>query len=396
MKLYCKIVLLLIVGLVSLHFNVRGQCMTLPQPLFLQAPDSICAEKKELVIKASKVALNGAKYLWRMPLKDTLTADSILRIVSPSVIYSGNYSVAIVVDTCRTAFFGPINVQVIGVQRTNADTVKTVITCGSSEILLNSTYKLSGKITGQWVGTEGVTFDKLNAPTTVAKGLKEGESLAIWMLSTSVCPFFLRDTFLIRREITPVLQTDGVTLNIGEASKTIHLGQVAGSNLDLIKDVTITVTKQPKNGTIEILSDGKRLKYNRGTKFTGRDAFELKVCNLRCQNLCSGAVPYTIDVFFDERYPNVTIPKILAPNEATNANAFRIEKVEDYPKNELLIMNRWGSVLMKFVNYNNNIAWNGIGENGILPAGAYYYIFQAEDKDGKPLKPLTGIFYIIN
>ncbi len=386
----------LIIGLIALPLFSFGQCLTLSEPLFLQAPDSICATQKALVLKTSKAKESGAKYLWRTPIDSIITTDSILRIDNPSARYSGDYYVSILLETCRSAFFGPINVQVIGVQKTKADTLKTLIACKSAEINVTSAFKTDGKITGQWLGTEGVTFDKPNAPTTTVKGLKVGENMAIWVLSTSVCPFFVKDTFLIRHEIAPVLETDGVILKAGEASKTIHLGQVAGSNLNLIKDVSIVITKPPRNGSLEILSDGKRLKYKRGASFQGQDAFAVQVCNLKCLNLCSAPIAYTVDVQFDERYPNVTMPKMLAPQDVGEAHLFKIEKVEDYPENELKIMNRWGNVLAQFSNYKNTTAWDGTKDNNVLSTGAYYYIFQAKDPKGKPLKALSGIFYIVN
>ena len=394
MKTYSHI-LLFIINMITMSVSCFGQCITLSEPLFLQAPDSICAEKKELVIKASRVKETGAKYFWRTPIKDTITSDSVLKITNISTLNTGNYFVAIMVDTCKTELFGPIHVQVMGVEATKKDSVKRVMTCNSSQINITSTYKTSPSVFGQWVGTEGVIFDNPKSPTTLVKGLQQGESRVIWLLSTSVCPFFVKDTFIIQHEVAPMLQTDGLTLKVGEASETIHLGYVAGSNLNLITDVQINITKPPRHGILDILSDGKRLKYNRNDDFKGRDAFELTVCNMKCPNLCSAPVPYTIDVLFDDRYPNITFPKLLAPKSMSDARVFRIEKVEDYPENELHILNRWGNVLVSFKNYKNQTAWDGNFNSDLLPSGAYYYLFQAQDPKGKPLKPLASIFYIV-
>ncbi len=394
MKTYSHI-FLAIISMIILPIASFAQCLTLSEPLFLQAPDSICAEKKELVIKASRVKGNGVKYFWRTPMKDTVTTDSTLRIANPSVLNSGDYFVAIALDSCRTELFGPVNVQVVGVQKTKTDTVKRIIICNSSEISITSNYKTSHSVFGQWRSTEGVVFDKLKSPTTLVKGLPQGKTMVVWLLSTTACPFFVTDTFIIQHEVAPELQTDGLTLKVGETSKTIHLGQVAGSNLNLITDVKINITKPPKHGILEKLSDGKRLKYNRNDDFNGRDAFELTVCNLKCPNLCSPPVPYTIDVLFDAHYPLVTLPKLLAPTALSDAKVFKIEKIEDYPENELQILNRWGNTILTFKNYKNTTAWDGTIHNKLLPAGAYYYLFQAQDPKGKSLKPLASIFYIV-
>jgi gliding motility-associated-like protein len=388
-------IILIIIGIGALPDVGWSQCLTLSEPLFLQAPDSICAAQKELVIKTSRVNKTGVKYLWRTPLKDTITADSVLRFAAPSVRLSGNYSVAILLDTCQTAFFGPINVQVVGAIRTTADTVKTVVLCDNADPKLVSNFKTSPKISGEWFGADGVIFDAKNAPSTLVKGVPQGESLVVWTLSTSVCPSFFSDSFLIRREIKPLLLTEGITLRAGESSKIIHLGQLAGSNLNLLKDIDMLITRQPKNGVLEKLSDGKRLKYNRGLNFQGQDDFELKVCNSKCPNFCSSAISYTIDVQFDERYPNVLMPKMLAPKNPQTARVFTIEKIEQYPENELVILNRWGNALVKFTNYNNQNAWDGTQNGSLLPSGAYYYLLQVKDPKGKTLRPLSSIFYIV-
>jgi gliding motility-associated-like protein len=391
----CGKIILIIIGICALPAVGWSQCLTLSEPLFLQAPDSVCAARKELVIKTAHVKITGARYLWRTPLKDTITADSILRFALPSARLSGNYSVAILLDTCQTAFFGPINVQVVGAIRTTADTIKTVVVCSSGDPSVTSKFTTGGKVSGEWFGPEGVSFDLKTTPSTLVKGVPQGETMIVWRLSTTVCPFFHNDTFLIRREIKPVLETDGITLKAGESSKIINLGQLAGSNLNLIKDIDILITKQAKNGLLEKLSDGKRLKYNRGANFQGQDEFELKVCNTKCPNFCSATIPYTIDVQFDERYPNVLIPKILAPRDPQNARVFIIEKIEEYPENELVILNRWGNRLVEFTNYTKQKAWDGTKNGSLLPSGAYYYLLQVKDPKGKTLRPLSGIFYIV-
>jgi gliding motility-associated-like protein len=395
MKQQLKIVTL-IVGTLIMPFILRGQCMTLSEPLLLQAPDSLCMGQKDLVVKASSTNVAGAKYVWRTPVKDTVTTDSVLRITQPSGRYSGNYSVAIRVDTCQTVFFGPIVVRVLAALNGASDTVKTVVVCNNTaNPVLISPYKTSQNVFGKWLGTEGVNFDSPSAPNSVVKGLKDGESLVIWTLSTTLCPNFVKDSFLIRREIAPKLLTTDITLRAGESNKIIHLGQIEGSNLNLIKDVRIAINKQPKNGILEILNDGKRIKYSRTASFQGQDAFELAVCNAQCPNLCSAAIPYTIDVQFDERYPNVRMPKVLAPKEAIDGRLFSIDKIENYLDNQLVILNRWGNVLLNFKNYSNTNAWNGMKDGSLLPSGAYYYLLETKDPKGTPLRPLSGIFYLV-
>ena len=129
--------------------------------------------------------------------------------------------------------------------------------------------------------------------------------------------------------------------------------------------------------------------------------FEIVVCNKRCPNLlCSKPILYEVNVKFDEQYPNITVSKVIAPNEVGDIRHLLIEKVENYPRNQLIIMDRTGTALLKLDDYTNAKAWDGLYKGKVLPAGAYYYIFEAKTDSNsiapKKLKPLGGIFYLIN
>jgi gliding motility-associated-like protein len=391
-----KNIFLIIIGCWTFPTLSFGQCKGLSAPQILQAPDSLCAEKKDLILKTGRAKEAGAKYLWRTPWKDTITTDSVLVIKNPTAVHSGNYSVAYLSDTCQSKLLGPIVVQIMGQSHAVSDTVKTKIVCNASETELTSIYKTNKNVSGQWFGTEGVIFDSPNAPTTKVRGLKDGESVVVWMLSTSVCPFFASDTFRVRHEIAPKLETDGKKLRVDESSTIIPLGQISGSNLNIIKEVDITISKKPEHGTLDKMPDGKRLKYSRNSTFQGRDVFDLQVCNLRCPNLCSSTITYSIEVGYDERYPNVTLPKLLSPKNTGDGRLFKVENIEEYPENALKILNRWGNTLVEFKNYKNTTAWDGVKDGTLLPSGAYYYFFTAKDPKGKTLKPLASIFYIVH
>ena len=55
---------------------------------------------------------------------------------------------------------------------------------------------------------------------------------------------------------------------------------------------------------------------------------------------------------------------------------FRIDNIEQYPGNLVMIFNRWGQKLSEISDYNNsNNFWSGtsIGDKTV-PSGTYYYI----------------------
>ena len=82
-------------------------------------------------------------------------------------------------------------------------------------------------------------------------------------------------------------------------------------------------------------------------------------------------------------------------NDGIN-DTFRIECIENYPKNRLVIFNRWGNEVYKANGYKNK--WSGEANTGVLidksnrelPIGTYYYILDLNDGS----KPRTGFVYL--
>lgn len=100
-----------------------------------------------------------------------------------------------------------------------------------------------------------------------------------------------------------------------------------------------------------------------------------------------------------ERIPieGVVVSGGISPNNDSFNDKFIIGNVENYPNNKLIIINRWGDVLIERVNYQND--WGGENENGvgvanntILPDGTYFYIFFKDVND--PDSVIKGSFEI--
>jgi gliding motility-associated-like protein len=91
-----------------------------------------------------------------------------------------------------------------------------------------------------------------------------------------------------------------------------------------------------------------------------------------------------------------TIPQIITPKSGNKNQTWVINYYHKYPKVEVSIFNRWGSLVYKSgVPYEDN--WDGkpnvensTGE-GSLPSGTYYYLI---DK-GTGEKPETGFIELV-
>jgi gliding motility-associated-like protein len=88
------------------------------------------------------------------------------------------------------------------------------------------------------------------------------------------------------------------------------------------------------------------------------------------------------------------VPEGFSPNNDNVNDLFKIRGIENYPNNELSIINRWGNVVFRKKSYDNS--WNGTANQGlsygdnILPEGTYFYILDLGDKS----KPLKGFIYL--
>jgi gliding motility-associated-like protein len=69
----------------------------------------------------------------------------------------------------------------------------------------------------------------------------------------------------------------------------------------------------------------------------------------------------------------VIIPNIITPNGDNSNDVFFIKNLEGHPNSSLTILNRWGNVVLKTSNYQND--WDGGG----LSDGAYFYILKLDN-----------------
>lgn len=79
----------------------------------------------------------------------------------------------------------------------------------------------------------------------------------------------------------------------------------------------------------------------------------------------------------------VTIPEVFSPNGDDKNAFFRIKNIERYPRNHIMIFNRWGNLMYDGKPYMNQ--WDGknyfnpkVGGND-LPVGTYFYILDLGD-----------------
>lgn len=93
---------------------------------------------------------------------------------------------------------------------------------------------------------------------------------------------------------------------------------------------------------------------------------------------------------------SITISKVVTPNQDQWNEYFTIDEIKDCGfRIDLKIFNRWGALIYRSDNYQNN--WNGfsntssIGTSNKVPSGTYYYVINLHNSK---LNPIVGMIYL--
>lgn len=203
-----------------------------------------------------------------------------------------------------------------------------------------------------------------------------------------------------------VTVTDGLNCsNIGSIDQDVYNSFFVKANLDsvttnlntpltvdLLANDNGNITKYkildgPYYGTIDE-SFNPDLDYTPDPGFRRYDSLTYELCDDFCPIVCDTGM-VKIQVFGN---PNEFIPNGFSPNGDGTNDTWTVPGIELYPNNELIILNRWGSVVYQAAPYNNDWAGESGGNFSFgsdrLPDGTYFYILKL-DKDSNT-EGLTG------
>jgi gliding motility-associated-like protein len=152
-------------------------------------------------------------------------------------------------------------------------------------------------------------------------------------------------------------------------------------------NIFVSVVSDPQHGTATINSDGT-ITYTPDEGFVGIDSFTYVICDDGIPQMCDTATVY---ITVMPGRPNVFIPNGFSPNGDAYNQYWEIIDITEFPKNEVIIFNRWGNKVYEVKPYQNE--WEGQNMKGEdLPDGTYYYILKLNDDNGTVY---TG-FVVIN
>jgi gliding motility-associated-like protein len=155
--------------------------------------------------------------------------------------------------------------------------------------------------------------------------------------------------------------------------RTITLKVYANDSLNGKIPTSLTIIRPPLKGKADTISFRQGLisyTADRSPNACGLDSFKYRVC---VDTICSEALVVVEVICAD----SLKAYNAISPNGDGRNDAFRIEGLQKYPNNTLLIFNRWGNEVLNVKKYQND--WQGTWNNKDLPDGTYFYMLRDED-----------------
>jgi len=94
------------------------------------------------------------------------------------------------------------------------------------------------------------------------------------------------------------------------------------------------------------------------------------------------SVNCTFEVTVEPIVLEIEFSKLLTPNGDGDNDLWKIEGIEQFPDNQVIIVDRWGAEIFSATGYNNNeVVWSGENKNGeLVPRGTYYYFISVRNE----------------
>jgi len=140
---------------------------------------------------------------------------------------------------------------------------------------------------------------------------------------------------------------------------------------DRADEITIEITKSPQYGVAVINADNT-------VSYEANDGYcNSKIADHFAYRICNGFGCDDAEVEVLVKCPTMEVVSGFSPNNDGINDYLMIKGLENYPANELVIFNRWGTEIFKQKGYDG--MWDGSFDGLPLTDGTYFYIL----KDGE-------------
>ena len=245
-----------------------------------------------------------------------------------------------------------------------ASTQDTIYACGDNQVPLLSNTPIYG--IGTWSTTDvNATIGAINSSNTSASNISEGWNNYVWTITNGSCPSET-DTLRVYVSVTANISLNDTTLCIENG-----LLQLTGS-----------VPSSDESVFWKFIQGGGELE-NPLANQTDVSNLNLGV-NTLVYTITHPQCPTTTDTIdiistlcngFDPVFPTVITPNLDGKNDLFVINY--LEKV--YPDCQVVIFNRWGSIVYESIGYVE--PWDGTFNGEALPMGTYFYKIELNDSE---------------
>lgn len=362
-----------------------------PKPLYgLVAPDTVCGNETFTLRADDLFPGPRVTYIWQLPTGEELRSSTAsLKLKATSSAYTGEYMALRDSAGCRSSIFGPVIVDVISLPPNSLSAGRDTTLCQGTSVTLRGRAPLNGR--ASWLALSSkVTIQNPNSAVTTAQNLSIGNNRFVWRVAIGKCLQAAADTVKVFLEKAPQAKDDKYTIE--RAQDIAAMNVLLNDDLAGVQDTVVAWTSAPTLGSFEFVEATKSFRYTAEADFRGVIRFQYIVCNEAslCATPCDSAT-VSIDVF---NLPKPTEGLVL--DDAGPNGTLQIRGLQGYSKVDIVITNRWGDIVYRNDNYDNNAPWRGrSGDNGLfLPPGAYYYVLRAYDNGELVGKPVTGAIYL--
>ncbi len=258
-----------------------------------------------------------------------------------------------------------------------------IITSGTSATLICTTSGGSGEFTYTWSPSQYL----INNNNLISNTIPLNNEIIFTLTALDVksgCSASDEVKISMDNVIRPIAVNDfATTLKNTPVKITILANDTDPIGLGL----NVSITDYPKNGSVIINEDGT-ITYTPAEYYIGYDTLTYSICDKGIPSKCAIAEVIILTQSIRE---DIEIYNLVTPDGDGKNDYWHINGIEEFPDNEIIIFNRWGTKVREFVGYNNtDKRWDGKNEkNEFMPDGVYFYIIKI-----KELKNYSGWVYV--
>ena len=317
-------------------------------------------------------------------LDTTLCQGMTLLVGTEELTSAGNYSVPITTNTgCDS---------IVNVTLSYDDPFAMgSASAGMDDVSCEENFAISASTgpgqTGFWTSMDNAIVDHINQAETGISNLQPGDNMFIWSVSTDICPEYDQDTVMITYYPLPEPREDSFFIYSG--INLFELDLMANDSFPVGVESPYTVEVAIDGGGI-IMQEDTLIEFIPQLGYEGIVSGTYMICGTFCPDFCLEA-PFEIEIQgrLGGNDKEWDVPNGITPNnDGTNDVLILdplIENPEAYENNELLIFNRWGTIVYQAAPYLND--WDGVNQSGkSLPEGTYYYVLRLDLNSGEIFK----------